>query len=140
VLVLLTNSCAKPFGTLGTLPYLARETFFSFEKTLFALKSPLYRDMPRRRKKSIYKSAIINKKRYYFYSIKWVDITGDAAHATVDEFDRFMPSIMITQAYVYKKDKKHLWTFSSYDQDDEVFSDRNVFPLGVILKMEKVRL
>ena len=47
--------------------------------------------MPRRRKKSIYKSAIINKKRYYFYSIKWVDITGDAAHATVDEFDRFMP-------------------------------------------------
>jgi len=57
VLVLLNNSCAKPFGTLGTngdfidffdfyrgtVPYLARETFFSFEKTLFALKSPLYR-------------------------------------------------------------------------------------------------
>jgi|TARA_R110002012_G_scaffold32526_1_gene95919 hypothetical protein len=43
-LVSLTNSCATPFGTLGTLPYLARETFLSFEKTLFALKSPLYRD------------------------------------------------------------------------------------------------
>ena len=95
--------------------------------------------MPRRRKKR-YKHAVINKRKYYFYTIRWLDITGDAAHATVEEFDRFMPCTMITQAYVYKKDKKHLWTFSSYDQDDEVFSDRNVFPLGVILKMEKVRL
>ncbi len=96
--------------------------------------------MPKRRKKSRYKSALIKNKRYYFYSIKWLDITGDAAHATVEEFDRFMPCTMITQAYVYKKTKKFLWTFSSYDQDDEVFSDRNVFPLGVILKMEKIRL
>ena len=96
--------------------------------------------MPKRRKKSRYKSALIKNKRYYFYSIKWLDITGDAAHATVEEFDRFMPCTMITQAYVYKKPKKFLWTFSSYDQDDEVFSDRNVFPLGVILKMEKIRL
>ena len=96
--------------------------------------------MTKRRKKSKYKCAVINKKRYYFYSIRWLDITGDAAHATVDEFDRFLPCVMITQAYVYKKDKKHLCTFSSYDQNEEVFSDRNVFPLGVILKMEKVRL
>ncbi len=96
--------------------------------------------MPKRRKKSRYKSALIKNKRYYFYSIKWLDITGDAAHATVEEFDKFMPCTMITQAYVYKKTKKFLWTFSSYDQDDEVFSDRNVFPLGVILKMEKIRL
>ena len=96
--------------------------------------------MPKRRKKSRYKSALIKNKRYYFYSIKWLDITGDAAHATVEEFDKFMPCTMITQAYVYKKDKKHLWTFRSYDHDDEVFSDRIVFPLGVILKMEKIRL
>ena len=63
--------------------------------------------MTKRRKKSKYKCAVINKKRYYFYSIRWLDITGDAAHATVDEFDRFLPCVMITQAYVYKKDKKH---------------------------------
>lgn len=93
-----------------------------------------------KRKKSKYKCAVINKKRYYFYSIKWADITGDSAHATIDEFDRFLSCVMVTQAYVYKKDKKHLWTFSSYDQNDEVFSDRNVFPLGCILKMEKVLL
>ena len=58
------------------------------------------------RKKSKFKSAIINKKRYYFYSIKWVDITGDAGHATAEEFDKFEASYMITQAYVYKKTKK----------------------------------
>jgi len=34
VLVLLTNSCAKPFGTVGTLSYLTREAIFISEKTL----------------------------------------------------------------------------------------------------------
>ena len=67
------------------------------------------------RKKSRFKSAIINKKKYYFYQIKWVDITGDSAHATAEEFDKFEASIMLTQAYVYKKTKKFLYTFSSYD-------------------------
>ena len=36
----------------------------------------------RRNKKSKYKYATINKKRYYFYTIRWVDICGDAGHAT----------------------------------------------------------
>ena len=35
----------------------------------------------RRPKKSKYKSVVIKKKRYYFYKITWVDITGDAGHA-----------------------------------------------------------
>ena len=120
--------------------YLARERFLVFEKTLIAQNFHYSSRMPKRRKKSKYKCAVINNKRYYFYSIKWADITGDSAHATTEEFDKFLPCIMITQAYVYKKDKKHLWTFSSYDQNEEVFSDRNVFPLGVILKMEKIQL
>ena len=93
-----------------------------------------------KRKKSKYKCAVINKKRYYFYSIKWADITGDSAHATVDEFDRFLPCIMITQAYIYKKTKKFLTTFSSYDEDDEVFSDTNIFPIGCIVSTEKIIL
>ena len=90
------------------------------------------------RKKSRFKSAIINKKKYYFYQIKWVDITGDSAHATAEEFDKFEASVMLTQAYVYKKTKKFLYTFSSYDIKEECFSDRNVFPIGCIIKMEKL--
>ena len=67
-----------------------------------------------------------------------LDISGDAGHATPDEFDKFECAKMITQAYVYKKTKKFLWTFSSYDEKEEVFSDRNIFPIGCILSMEKI--
>ena len=90
-----------------------------------------------KRKKSKYKHVIINKKRYYFYKIHWIDITGDAGHATADEFNKFECSKMVTFAYIYKKTKKFLWTFSSYDTKDEVFSDRNVMPMGCVLKIEK---
>ena len=90
------------------------------------------------KRKKRYKHANIGKKKYYFYSIKWLDITGDAGHATPEEFDKFGCAVMVTQAYVYKKDNKFLWTFASYDEKEEVFSDRNVFPKGCILKMEKI--
>ena len=36
------------------------------------------------------------------------------------------------------KNKKYLWTFASYEENDELFSDRNVFPLGCVTKMEKI--
>lgn len=93
-----------------------------------------------KRKKSKYRHCVINKKKYYFYKIEWVDITGDAGHATTEEFDKFEASIMISHAYVYKKDKKFLRTFASYDSKDEVFSDRNIFPIGCILSMEKIEV
>jgi len=94
----------------------------------------------RKTKKSKYKHVVINKKKYYFYRISWVDITGDAGHATEEEFDSFQASTMTTLAYIYSKDKKFLKTFASYDDKDEVFSDRNIFPIGCILKLEKIDL
>jgi len=92
----------------------------------------------RKRKKSKYKHVLINKKKYYFYKISWLDITADGGHATAQEFDKFECSKMITFAYVYKKTKTMLLTFASYDTSDEVFSDRNIFPIGCIQKMEKL--
>ena len=94
----------------------------------------------RRPKKSKYKSVVIKKKRYYFYKITWADITGDAGHATAHDFGGFMPSIMVTHAYLFNKDKKNIRTFASYEEGDELFSDRNVFPVGCIVKMEKITL
>ena len=91
-----------------------------------------------RRKKSKYKHVAINKKKYYFYKISWLDITADGGHATAPEFDAFECSKMITFGYVYKKTKQFLYTFASYDDKDEVFSDRNIFPIGCITKMEKL--
>ena len=96
--------------------------------------------MPKVRKKSKYKSIVINKKRYYFYKITWADITGDSGHATSHEFHGMLPSIMVTHAYVFSKDNKNIRTFASYEKNDELFSDRNVFPKGCIVKMEKVNL
>ena len=49
-----------------------------------------------------------------------------------------IPSTMITHAYLFDKDKKYVWTFASYEEGDELFSDRNVFPKGCIIKMEKI--
>ena len=92
------------------------------------------------RKKSKYKHATIGNKRYYFYKIVWSDPCGDSGHADAAEMKSLTPAKMITQAYVYKKTNKFLWTFASYDEKEEVFSDRNVFPKGCIVKMEKIKL
>ena len=94
--------------------------------------------MPRQLKKSKYKSVVIKKKRYYFYKITWVDITGDSSHADLPTALGMMPSVMITHAYLLCKDRKNVRTFASYEENDELFSDRNVFPRGCVLKMEKI--
>ena len=96
--------------------------------------------MPRTLKKSKFKSVIIKKKRYYFYKITWLDITGDSGHADLHTSMGLMPSVMVTHAYLLNKDKKNVRTFASYEDDDELFSDRNVFPKGCIIKMEKIKL
>jgi hypothetical protein len=94
----------------------------------------------RRPKKSKYRHVVIKNKKYYFYSITWLDITGDSGHATSEDFIKFKPSTMVTQAYLFSKDKKNIKTFASYEEGDELFSDRNVFPRGCVVKMEKINL
>ena len=94
--------------------------------------------MPKSRKKSKYRHVVIKKKRYYFYKITWVDITGDSSHSDLHTSLGFMPSVMITHAYLLNKDRKNVRTFASYEENDELFSDRNVFPKGCIVKMEKI--
>lgn len=92
------------------------------------------------KKKSKYKSILINKKRYYFYKIVWLDILGDSGHADSEEFNQMKPAEMITHAYIFYNDSKLVKTFASYDANAESFSDRNVFPKGCIKKLEKITL
>ena len=80
----------------------------------------------------------IKKKKFYMYKITWIDITGEEDHADIEQFDKMNYSTLITYGFLYSKDKKMLKTFSTYDVDDEVFSGRNVFPIGCVKKMEKV--
>ena len=83
--------------------------------------------MPRKRKKSKYKYAVIGKKKYYFYKIVWVDPCGDAGHADVDEMKKLLPATMVSQAYIFDKDKKHVWTFSHTIQSLQYFLTEIVF-------------
>lgn len=92
------------------------------------------------KKKAKYQSLLINKKRYYFYKITWLDILGDSGHADVNEMSQMKPAVMVSYGYLFLKDKKRLITFASYDTSQESFSDRNVFPSGCILKIEKQNL
>tara|TARA_Y100000004_G_scaffold155814_1_gene180577 strand:- start:3366 stop:3638 length:273 start_codon:yes stop_codon:yes gene_type:complete len=85
-----------------------------------------------------YKSITINKKRYYLYKIEWVDIFGDAGHRSFDALENMKPASKTTFAFLFKRSKKFIHTFSTYDQNDEEFSDCNVFPIGVIVSMNKI--
>jgi len=106
----------------------------------FLIKNILKTYMPRTRKKSKYKYATIGKKRYYFYKIVWLDPCGDAGHAEVEEMKKLLPATMVSQAYIFDKNNKYVWTFASYDTESAVFSDRNCFPRSIIKKMEKITL
>ena len=91
-------------------------------------------------KKSKYKSVVIKKKRYYFYKITWIDPTGDSGHANAHDSLGLTPSKMVTHAYVFYKDKHNVWTFGSYEDGDELFSDRNVFPSDASLRWRRILL
>ena len=95
----------------------------------------------RRPKKSKYRHVIIKKKKYYFYQIRWVDITGDAGHKSEDEMNKLECCTLVSQGFIHNINKKNktLTTFASYDEKEAVFSDTNIFPLGCILSKEKVR-
>ena len=68
-----------------------------------------------RNKKSKFKHVKIGSKRYYFYRIEWVDITGDAGHASAEEFDKFECSKMKLQVQKLMKKYSKLainWRFN----------------------------
>ena len=94
----------------------------------------------KKRKKAKFRHIIIGGKKYYFYKIIWQDPCGDSGHAEASEVKSLKPAIMISQAYIFAKDKKHDWTFASYDSEQAVFSDRNVFPKCIVMKMEKITI
>lgn len=83
----------------------------------------------------------MNKFNYSLYKIHWEDICSDSGWASESEFNRLTVSNCISIGFIFKKTKKHLWIFSSYeiDQHGEIqFADRTVIPLSNITTMEKI--
>ncbi len=91
-----------------------------------------------RRKKSKYQHAVVGGKKYYLYRIYVLDPCGDAGHAEANEVKKLLPAKMITNAFIFDKDRKHVWTFASYDTEAAVLSDRNTLLRSSVTKLEKV--
>ena len=83
----------------------------------------------------------MNKFNYDLYEISWEDICSDSGWASEVEFDKLSVSHCISIGFIFKKDKKYIWIFSSYEINDlgEInFGDRTVIPLSNVITMEKI--
>ena len=89
------------------------------------------------RRKKRYKHAVINKKKYYFYKIVWLDPCGDAGHADVDEMRKLLPATMISQAYIFAKIKNMFGLLLRMTQNKLYSQIVIVSPRSIIKKMEK---
>ena len=83
----------------------------------------------------------MNKFKYDLYKIHWEDICSDSGWASDVEFNKLSVSHCISIGFIFKKDKKYVWIFSSYEVNDlgEInFGDRTVIPLSNVITMEKI--
>ena len=73
------------------------------------------------------------KIKYKRVRITWFDITASEESWVAECFD---------EGYLYKKDKKNVWTFSGYSMNEDGsldVSNVNVFPRCVIKKIEVIK-
>ena len=92
----------------------------------------------RRKEKKVNTDKLtIEGKDYYFHKIIWEDIVGDSTITSFDDFCKMKTAMITSFAYIFKKDKKYLYTFASYSNDG-YFGDRNIIPLGVVKKIAKI--
>ena len=87
--------------------------------------------MQKEEKRKNENKIVLDGKNYHLHKIVWIDIVGDSGLCSSEEFVKMKPAEIITYAFIFKKDKNNLYTFSSYSLDGS-FGDRNVIPLGVV--------
>ncbi len=82
----------------------------------------------------------IGGEKYYKYLIVWNDIVGDSTITDLNDFENMKTAIIKTEAYIFKKTKADIHTFSSYQNEDgEIgFGDRNIIPRSVIQSMIRI--
>lgn len=95
---------------------------------------------PMAKKRSAKLEIVIDSKSYELHEIHWLDIVGDSTIASADEFAKMKCAEMVSEAYIWKKDKEFLYIFSSYQKNDVGFGDRNIIPLGCIKDIRKKAL
>jgi hypothetical protein len=71
--------------------------------------------------------------------VHWIDILGDTSWADEDEFQEMKCSTCVSEGHLFTKDDTMVMTFASYEiEDGQIisFGDRNVYPIGVVKKIE----
>ena len=88
------------------------------------------------------KLPIIDRKNfpYDLAMVYWEDIVGDSTITDYNETNNMHCALIKTEAYIFKKTKKYVHSFSSYQNDNgEIgFGDRNIYPRSVIKKMLRI--
>ena len=86
------------------------------------------------------KPIVVGDKRYYKYLIIWEDIVGDSTITDYNEFNNMNCALIHTEAYIFKKTAKYVYSFGSYQNENgEIgFGDRNIYPRSVIKKMLRI--
>jgi len=84
-----------------------------------------------------------SKLKYKRVKITWFDITqSEETWIHEDNITNTRLAECVDEGYLYKKDKKHVWTFSGYSFNDDGkldVSNVNVFPRAVIKKIEVIK-
>ena len=87
-----------------------------------------------------YISITIHGQTYDEVDLYWEDILGDSTLATAGDFEKMKSAKVINRCYIFKRTKNYIYTFASYQTDDESFGDRNIFPIGVVKKIVRIPL
>ena len=73
--------------------------------------------------------------------VEWIDCVSDSGWADEKEFDKMRLATPVNEGWLYKKDKKCVKLFASYDKEDDgslTFGDRTMIPTPWVTKITKI--
>ena len=73
--------------------------------------------------------------------VEWIDCVSDSGWADEKEFDKMRLATPINEGWLYKKNKKFVKLFASYDKEDDgsfSFGDRIMIPKPWVIKITKI--
>ena len=73
--------------------------------------------------------------------VEWIDCVSDSGWANEKEFDKMRLATPINEGWLYKKNKKFVKVFASYDKEDDgslTFGDRTMIPTPWVIKITKI--
>ena len=73
--------------------------------------------------------------------VEWIDCVSDSGWADEKDFDKMRLATPINEGWLYKKNKKFVKLFASYDKEDDgslTFGDRTMIPTPWVTEITKI--